>query len=256
MITARYRFINFLLKECSGLNYVLLKYVYDDVIQIPSHEKLEILINKEDYRTLLYVISSAKEITRLKSKRNVHTQIVNLKFSDHSSLELKIKIAIERNGIILMNSHDILKTSIINKQNIKVPAPRFQFEHILLTSVLSKTDVEDRFRNYFSSFSFETRSKIFAHICPKYNFILNVLDELYTFSDSNYYKIVNVIKTQRQNKGWHYTFHKISFVYNYLISTLVNGWRQMDERNNRSLNDRTASSELKNLLQKNALVRN
>jgi hypothetical protein len=256
MTTARYRFINFLLKECSGLNYVLLKYIHDDIVEFASNEKLEILIDKEDYKTLLYVISSAREISRIQSRKNVSTQIINIKFSDHSSLDIKIKIDIERRGIILMNSRAILRSSSINKQNIKVPAPCFQFEYILLSAILNKTDVEDRFRNYFSNFSFETRSKIFAHIRPKYNFILNILDELYTFSDGNYHKIVNTIKAQKQNKGWRYTFHKIVFAYNYLGSTFVNGWQQFSERGSHSSNGRTASPELKDLLQRNALVRN
>lgn len=256
MTTARYRFINFLLRECSGLNYVLLKYIHDDIEQFSSGEKLEILIDKEDYKTLLYVISSAREISRIKSEKNVSAQRINIKFSDHSSLDIKIKIDIERRGIVLMKSRDILRSSIINKQNIKLPAPCFQFEYILLSAILNKTDVEERFRSYFSNFSFEIRSKIFAHIRPKYNFILNVLDELYKFSDGNYHKIVSTIKAQRQNKGWRYTFHKTVFAYNYLISTFVNGWQRFNERGTHSSNGRTSSPELKDLLHRNALVRN
>ncbi|HKR07148.1 MAG TPA: hypothetical protein VJY62_21100 [Bacteroidia bacterium] len=255
MTTARYRFINFLLKECSGLNYVLLKYVYDDILQIPSDEKLEILIDKEDYKSLLYVISSAREIINIKSKRNVRSQIVNIKFSDHSSLEIKIKIDIERKGIILMNSKHVLRASIVNKQNIKIPAPCHQFEYILLSGILNRNDVEEKFRNYFRTFSFEERSRIFAHICPKYKFILNVLDELYIFSNNNYHKIVHAIETQKQNKGWRYTFHKFVFAYDYLISNFIRGWDHLNSKENNSPDQSNGASELKNLLQRNALIR-
>lgn len=255
MATARYRFINFLLKECSGLNYVLLKYVYDDILQIPSDERLEILIEKEDYRSLLYVISSAKEITNIKSKRNVRSQIVNIKFSDHSSIEIKIKIDIERKGIFLMNSRQVLRASIVNKQNIKIPAPCYQFEHILLSGILNGKDVEEKFRNYFSNFNFEERSKIFAHICPKYKFVLNVLDELYLFNKNNFDKIESTIKAQKENRGWRYTFHKSVFVYDYLITTFMSGWDQLNKKENNSSDQGNVSSELKSLLQRNALVR-
>ncbi|MEP7168860.1 MAG: hypothetical protein ABI855_05770 [Bacteroidota bacterium] len=256
MTTARHRFTAFLLKECSGLNYVLLKYIYDDILQIPSGEQLEILIDKEDYKSLLYVISSAREIISIKSKRNVRSQIVSIKFSDHSSLDLKLKIDIERNGIVLMSSKEVLKNARINKLNIKIPAPCHQFEFILLSGLLNKKDVDEKFRNYFSSLSFDERSKIFGHICPKYKFILNVLDELYIFSDNNYHKIVNAIKLQKQNKGWRYTFHKSAFVYDYLVSNFIRGWEQLNNKENEPSLQSEASHELKNLLQRNSLIRN
>jgi|GEM_PF-3321705 len=255
MTTARYRFINFLLKECSGLNYVLLKYIYDDILQIPSDEKLEILMDKEDYKSLLYVISSAREITHIRSKRNVRSQIVNIKFSDHSSLELKIKIDIERKGIVLMNSSSVLRSAIVNKQNIKVPAPYHQFEYILLTGLLNRKDVEEKFRNYFSTFSFDQRSKIFAHLCPKYKFVLNVLDELYLFTNNNYHKVLNTIKGQKQNRGWKYAYHKSVFAYDYVISTFTRSWKQVNNQATGVEQTTNFSSELNNLLQKNALIR-
>ncbi len=256
MTTSRHRFINFLLKECSGLNYVLLKYIYNDILQMPASEKLEILIDKEDYKPLLYVVSSAKEITSIKSKRNVSSQIISIKFSDHSSLDLKIKVDIERNGIVLMSSSEVLKRSIVTTNNIKIPASYHQFEYILLSGLLNKVDVEERFRNYFSNFSFDERSKIFAHICPKYKFILNVLDELYTFSDGNYSKIVEAIKTQKQNKGWRYSLHKAVFIYDYLITNFIKGWMQFNNNKQISSTQINGTNELKNLLQRNALIRN
>jgi hypothetical protein len=255
MITSRHRFLNFLLKECSGLNYALLKYVYDDILQMPTSEKLEILIDKEDYKSLLYIISSGKGITSIRSKRNVSSQIISIKFSDHSSLDLKIKVDIERNGIVLMNSSEVLRHSVVTKQNIKTPAPYHQFEYILLSGLLNKIDVEERFRNYFSGFSFEERSKIFAYICPKYKFILNVLDELFPFSDDNYRKIAGTIKMQKQNRGWRYSFHKAAFVYDYVITGFMKGWMQFNN-NQTSSAQINGTNELRNLLQRNALIRN
>ncbi|MEO5570061.1 MAG: hypothetical protein ABIT08_02270 [Bacteroidia bacterium] len=255
MTTARNRFISFLIKECSGLNYVLLNYIYYDLAQIPSHETLEFLIDKDDYKTLLYVISSAKEIKSLKSRKEVGVQIIKIVFADHSSFVMKIKIELSRNGIILMNSREMLKHSLTNNENIKIPAPCYQFENILLSSIFNKKDVDEKFRNYFSNFNFETRSKIFAHIRPKYNFILNVLDDLYAFNDNNYSKIRNTIKSQKQNKGWRYSFHKIVFAFDYLIRFSVTRWEQLRGTESHSENQRTVSHELKNLLQRNSLIR-
>jgi hypothetical protein len=255
MTSARNKFIHFLIKECSGLNYVLLKYIYDDLSELPADEKLELLIDKDDYKTLLYVISSSKEIRNLKSKKEVGSQIIKINFTDHSSLVMKIKIELVRKGIVLMNSREVLKHSITNNDKIKIPGHCHQFEYILLSSIYNKKDVEEKFRKYFTGLNFEMRSKIFAHIRPKYNFILNVLDDLYVFSANNYRKIHIAIKSQKANKGWRYNFHKIIFAFDSVIRAFVNQLELFTQRESRAENQRTVSHELKDLLQRNSLIR-
>lgn len=256
MNSGRNRFLTFLTQNISGLNYVMLNYVYDDITQLPQTEPLEILIDKDDYKALLYVLSTAKEINRLKTKKSLQLQLVHIKFSDHSRLVIKIRVSLERKGIVFMNADEVISSSIVDKENIKLPAAMFQFEYLLLTSVLSKKEVEEKYRKHFSKMNFETRCKIFAHIRPRYNFVLNVLDDLYTFNNNYYRKIKKTIRSDKQNTGWRYAWHKLRFYVDYLIRVFVNSLEQIRSSDSHVVNERAHPGELKNLLQRKALIRN
>lgn len=255
-MTARNKFLCFLIKECSGLNYAVLNYVYNDIKELPTEEPMEILIDKLDYSALLYIISSGKEISWITTKKSLASQIIDIKFNDNTNITLKIKSDIKRNGIILMNAEKVLRLAVINKGNIKTPAPHHLFEYILLDSVLHKKNIDEKYRLYFTSFNFEVRSKIFAHLRSKYNFVIHLLDDLYVLKKSNYQKVIHKVWAEKQNRGWRYAFHKMNFVSAYIATFLLNMWSLISTRRIQQQSDPALSHQLRTFWHKNTAVRN
>lgn len=256
MHTDRNQFLVFLAKECSGLNYVFLNYTFNSIFDIHSSDKLELLIDKEDYASLLYVISSGKDISKIKTKKVLYAQVIDIKFTDHSSLSFQIKTTIERNGIVLMNSSEILKESVYNEQHIKTPSPRHLFEYIVIYNLLQKKNVEDKIVNFFNAFSKETRAKIFAHIVPKYNFVINVLDELYFFGRTNYRKAHSKIGLSKQNRGLNFFIHKISFSISFVKMSIMNTWEQLLSQNVTVSGKKAVPNQIRAFLLRKAIIKN
>ena len=140
--------------------------------------------------------------------------------------------------------------------NIKILSPQHLFEYVLLESILKKKNVEEKYREHFNNFGFQERSKIFAHVRSKYNFVINLLDDLYTFKRMHYQKVHAKIWTEKQNKGGRYVFHKINFVFTYLVNMLVSGWEQINTKLTTEPKDRTAPQQLRTLLHKKAAIKN
>ena len=256
MILLRQKFLSFLMKECSGLNYVLLNYINDDITDFPVDEKLEMLIEKGDYRTLLYVISKGKEIIKFKHIKNLSSNGICIKFKDRSSLNLEIKTTIERKGAVLMSTEDVFRYSVRNTQNIKVPAPCHEFEYVLLNALLNKRDVSEKYKAYFSKYSFNVRSKIFAHITPKYHLVINVLDDLYSFQKNNYRKIKAGIKSHRHNKGSRLFFNRLRYIVNSGKIFLMSFMEFFRSEEKDSTSEKNLAGDFGNLLNKKAIAKN
>lgn len=253
--TCRNQFLTFLIKNCSGLNYALLKYIYDDITQLPESLPLVMLIDRDDYSALLYVISTAKNISKIKTKKSLHAQIITLKFSDYSFLVIKIKVSFQHQGVIYMNADDILLSVAPNKENIKTPAPSYQFEYILLSGMLNKMDMEDSYREYFGKMTFDVRSKIFAHIRQRYNLVLNVLDDLYSFNKNYYRKIRKTLNSEKQNSGWRFARNILDLSFAFVSRNIANGFDRISFRNSRSVSKSTGPLELSNYLERKSILR-
>ena len=255
METARSRFLNYLSKESSGLDYVWLNYLDENIFSRPEREPLEILISKDDYTTLLYIISVEKEIDWLKTKQCLHSQIIKIYFKDLSSITLKIKVALMQQGKVIISAHDVLKSAVHNGGQIKIPSPALQFEYLLLKSMLNHKELLEKYRSYFSKLNFETRSKIFAHMVPKYKLSINLLDDLYEYSSGNSRKFRHVIDNKKRNSGFSFLKNQLQFIFYVTGGLLYHRWQQYGHMESAAARRTSFSQNLKNFLSKNAVIR-
>lgn len=254
MNTERIFFLNRLIKEISGLNYVLLNYFYDEVEHIPASMPIEILVDKDDYTTLLYVISSARRIAFIRTKYGLRSQVIEIRFSDLSSVILKIKAAVTASGNVLIETNDILKTAQLVKSSVRIPSAGFQFEYVLLNSTLRKSDVPEYQQEYFAGMNFEKRSQIFAHITSKYKFVIHLLDDLYSFHFRHYRKIKSAIYHNNKNRGIHFFIHKVQYFFQYMFTLFFARWQEIS-LTEQGTNESSTKQSLNMALHKNAVVK-
>jgi lysine/ornithine N-monooxygenase len=79
---------------------------------------------------------------------------------------------------------DVFESSNENQYGIMVPSEEHQFEYILMKSQFSKTAFPDKYQKYFSAMDPAIRSSIFRYMQLKYNFVFNVIEDLYTPKNS------------------------------------------------------------------------
>ncbi|MFM8918267.1 MAG: hypothetical protein ACKOGP_11075, partial [Bacteroidota bacterium] len=74
-----------------------------------------------------------------------------------------------------------------------------QFEYILMKSQFSKTAFPDKYQKYFSAMDPAIRSTIFRYMQLKYNFVFNVIEDLYKPKNSLLFKITIGLRALPEN---------------------------------------------------------
>lgn len=189
----RNRFFEYFLTEGKELNYACLNYSGCNLTDFTENDLLEILISPKDMKLLISKIHLYNDISVLKARKKFDGRLLIIGFNDGTSLTMDIKTCLYFRGVIFMKATEVLKTAVTNVHNIKVPVPSYYFEYIMLNHLLRKKDVEPKYREYFSLFAFQERSQIFAYIVPKYNYVINLLDDLFIFKKYNLRKARNKI---------------------------------------------------------------
>ncbi len=247
-MTKRNQFLSFFIKECSGLNYVLPSYIYSELAHLPATEPLEILIDPEDWSSMLYVISNGKAIRALRTSRTLYAQKIKITFSDSTSLILMVMTKIERNGMVLMKANQVLESAVQLPDAIKVPVPCHQFEYILFKSLLIKRDMEEKYRSYFKDFDAKVRRDVFSHIIPKYKFVINLIEDLFYYDKKFYRKINYTLAVQKENRGWRFLLHETFFFSSLLFVAILNSGSWISDKFRISISGKPVTENLKAFL--------
>lgn len=227
MNTQRTDFLSKFTGEISGLNYVLLNYSNRADAAWTRDRTFEILISREDYPSLLYILSNANHVKTIRTRSGFCEQLVEIKFKDHSRLLFKIKICIRKKGFILMSASEILEGAKQVNDRIKVPLPAHQFEYFLLKSTLDNKPFSAKAQEFIDKLSFEERAQIFAHIVPKYKVVINLLDDLIDHRQRYRHRIIATLRKSRHNKGIRFFINHFYSAYTYIRFRFFDRWQAL-----------------------------
>ncbi len=208
----RGRYIDYFFREISGHRYALLKFTHTDVADIPEGSDIDMVIAQDERRAILDIIGKGPDISRIHLSKKSFATYVSLLFNDGSYLEIDLLFRFDRKGILYLNPEEILDHSIDLPGGIKAAAHHHNFEYILLFYLLNGASVPQRYRDYFSTFSFEQRSEIFLHITGRYKVNINVLDELYDIQSRFTKKIISFVHNRAENKHLFLLTHKMRYL--------------------------------------------
>lgn len=212
MKTDRNSFIAYFIKHITSLRYVFLKYLADSVDLIGENGDIDMLIDKKQLYRFLEIIRAGSNINRITIQQKSFVTFVSIYFDDHSYLELDLITRFDRKGLIYMDNEEVLENAVLNKENIKVPFSGHHFEYIMLFYMLNESDADKKYPEHFSKYSFEQRAEIFAYIRPKYDYVINTLDELLVFKNRIYQQTLSLIKEDEANKGIDRIVNRIKYL--------------------------------------------
>lgn len=215
MNNSRQIFIAYFLDAISDLRYAYLKFAYQSVSEIPETSDIDLLIDKHELNSFLDIIRKGENIEKVDLHRKSYVTFVSVYFHDGTYLEIDLINRFERKGIIYLDSETVLNHAV-KKGNLKLACEHHNFEYIMLFNLVNDSDVPQRYRDYYSTFSFQDRSEIFAYLCNKYDLSINLLDELYDKKLRGPKKILRQVYTQPINKGIPKLLHKIRYASDML----------------------------------------
>ncbi|HNR20623.1 MAG TPA: hypothetical protein PKN75_06905 [Bacteroidia bacterium] len=191
------RFVTTLFKDLNRLRYVALL-MTDSPAKFIGND-LTILLDSKQYSRLLEIIGSSENVKSVTLLEKPFSADITINFYDHSSLHLVVITAFVRKGLKYMDEQKVLSTLVINDHGIKVPQSGYNFEYVILQHLLNGVNVGEKYREHFSAYSREERSKIFLHMRGKYAFEINVLDDLYCFEEKTYSTIRKRLNKLKSN---------------------------------------------------------
>jgi hypothetical protein len=244
------QFAVFFFKEISGLNYAYLNYADEDIATLPSGTTAELLIDKEDYAALLYVITSFPKIRSIRTKKSYKTQHIQLRFPDQSVFSIRLMVAVMRMGRKLMDSSEILASARPTPDGLRIPAAPHRFEYFFQKAILSKKDMPPAFCALLETMPANERSAIFGHMVSRYRFIIYVLDDLFAYQRKNRLKAHRAIVSEKANRRIFRIARSCVFMYHVLRNTLLGSWKEIvlqtgDESTNQPLGNQIKAFLLK-----------
>ncbi len=192
-------FLKHFFENISTLNYAVLRFVAP-TIQEYSDENLMLLISKNHYKKVLEAIGASPQIKSVSLIEKPYYGSAIITFNDGFNFELNVITNLVRKGVFIMDENEVLRYSVTNEIGITVASPTYHFEYTLLSHILNGLSVSDSYKEYFSKYDRETRSRIFGHIRGRYYLEMNVLDDLFEYNKKYYEKIHDKILARKENK--------------------------------------------------------
>ncbi len=245
------QFASFFFKEISGLNYVYLNHVGTDVTEIPTFSTIDLLVDREDYASLLYVITSFPHIRTIRTKKAFKTQYIQLRFADESVFSMKLLVALNRMGTKVMDAGAVLAGSRTTADGIRVPSAPHRFEYHFINAMISKEGLPEAFCHQVKGMSAEERTAIFGHLVSRYRFVIHLLDDLFSYQRKYRVRVKRTIRSEKPNRKIFRMFRSL-FVLSYWTRNLFGAWKEIHLHPDSEEQARPLGNHIKAFLMKKA----
>ncbi len=160
---------------------------------------IDLLVDKIGEEDFLEFCRSNKFVKEIVIDSRFKRKKVSVKMLDGSEVSLKLIRDMVLKTLSTLPVDDIFESSNENQYGIMVPSVEHQFEYILMKSQFSKTAFPDKYQKYFSSMDPAVRTAIFRYMQLKYNFVFNVIEDLYKPKNSLLFKITIGLRALPEN---------------------------------------------------------
>jgi len=239
-------------KEISGLNYVYLNCPGENALEALGDEQAELLLNKEDYGALLYVITSFPHIRSIRTRKEFRSQYIQLTFSDQSRFALKLMVEVMRAGKKLMEAPEVLASGGLTPEGIRTPGEGFRFEYLMLNALFARRDMPAAYCQWVKALSDKERTAVFGHVVSKYRFVIHLLDDLFIHDARHRFRVRRILRTQSYNKRIFRTFNTARFLFFRIVNLLTGSWKRIDLQEGTEENPQPLGNHVKAFLAKRA----
>jgi hypothetical protein len=160
---------------------------------------IDLLVDDKGEEDFLRFCRSYKNVKEVFVFPRFGRKKVSIKMIDGSEVSLKLICQMVRKTLCTLPVDQIFETCEENPYGMLVPSVEHQFEYIMMKSHFSKSDFPDKYQKYFSGMDPAIRSKVFRYLQLKYNFVFNVIEDLYRPKTSVMLKITTGLRALPEN---------------------------------------------------------
>ncbi len=168
MTIEKNNFIQSLFKSLSDEQYVLLKWMGEDLAQLAETSDLDMLITKELEDKIAFFIRDSTVFSKVEKEAFVGVTHYYLYFKNGDFLQVDLLNQFIRKDLVYLTTKEVFDNSIVLK-GIKTYPSYLLFEHTLLFNLLNDSGLPEK---YFLHFNNLTQQEQF-YILDKFNFKYN-----------------------------------------------------------------------------------
>lgn len=198
-MTNRNQFIKDLFLFLRDKDYVVLKYIEDDIASIGALSDIDLAVSKKSSDQIEKFITKYESVLNFKAYRNSFMKMVYIAFNDSSFLEVDLINSFIRKDIHYLDTNEMLTNYHLNHEQLKVPHAEYSFLYIFLFYILNGSSVDTKYQRYFTSLSNSEQSKILNFMNQRYTLDNTDLNTLCIFDASTLTKVKIKIK---ENNGF------------------------------------------------------
>ncbi len=217
MTNNRKSFIQFLFNTLKEEDYILLKFIEEDITKIDESSDLDIWWNDKNQDFILQYAQSHPSVQKVSSHPQSFMNQIFIFFKDGGFLQIDCLYQLIRKDLIYL-SNEYLKTQQIKKNGIKTYSNFCLFEHLVLFHQLNFAGIPNKYLQYFKSLSPKSLAFIILHFNQKYQTNILDLTSLSFFQSGLEKDLKNYLRKLKVNR---FTKRQISKV-NYCLDTVRN----------------------------------
>ncbi|MBL0340760.1 MAG: hypothetical protein IPP71_07490 [Bacteroidetes bacterium] len=126
------------------------------------------------------------------------TEVV-VELVDRSEIKFHLIRSMVRKALYCLPVSSIRKDAFVNEFHMLVASHAHHFEYLFLNCQFAGMPLPDRYKNYYSGFDFASRTSIFRYIQPRYDLVINNLDDLYQPKAGIVLSIMVALRKEKEN---------------------------------------------------------
>lgn len=217
MNTNRHGFLESFAQSSSMLRVIFLNHSGAPGKLLNDISTIDLLADNKSTAEFIAYCESHPLVKQLKIQPLYKKTEITLEFMDRTELKFLLVRSMIRKALTCLPVKDIKKYAIVNEHNMLVAAHHHHFEYLMLNFQFASMPFADRYRNYFSTFDFEKRTQVFRYIQPRYDFVINNLDELYQPKSATLLKIMVGLRKEKSNSLFRMFLRLIEYAFFNLL---------------------------------------
>jgi thymidylate kinase len=146
---------------------------------LPIYSDLDIAIQKKAKNPIVQFIRNHFSIESIQEVKQSFMTTVICTFKDQTQLSIDLVHQFKRRSNEMMNIQPFLRSSQLNKFGVCVPDLRFDVEYCICFYYLNKSEIPQKYRNYFNSFPFSDKMRTLNYLSSKYTWTFQNFDDIF-----------------------------------------------------------------------------
>ncbi len=210
MTIEKNNFIQSLFKSLQTEQYVLLKWMGEDLTQLSDTSDLDILITKEVEEKIAFFIKDSTFFSKVEKETFVGVTHYYLYFKNGDFLQIDLLNKFIRKDVVYLTTNEVFENSITIK-GIKTYPASLLFEHTLLFNLLNGSGLPEKYFLHFNKLTKQEQFSILDKFNFKYNTTYTNLTTTTQFNPTHKIAVTTYLKSLKENSFFSKLKHKVAY---------------------------------------------